>query len=98
MIERVHAAPGQGVSSMFRFGYAAGALAGIVTALGHTVSFTTPQHWQKITQTKPSPDAGRLRAAEVFPEAAHLFMRKLDHNKADAALIALSALLDTPSI
>src|SRR5262245_34624310 len=62
-IERVHAAPGQGVASMFRFGYAAGSLAGIVTALGLPLSFITPQRWQRLTQTASNPDAARQRAS-----------------------------------
>ena len=93
LIERVHAAPGQGVSSMFRFGYAAGALAGIVTALGHTVDYITPQAWQKRTHTAANPDAARLRASEIYPDAANLFVRKQDHNRAAAALIATAGLM-----
>lgn len=87
-IENVHAMPGQGVTSMFRFGYATGAVAGVVAALDIGLSQIAPQEWQRIAQVRKDPDAGRLRATQLFPQSAALFGRKKDHNRADAALIA----------
>lgn len=89
-IEAVHAAPGQGVSSMFRFGHAAGALEGIATALACQVTPLTPQAWQKIVRVAADPDAGRHRASQLFPAEAYRFFKKKDHNVADAVLIALA--------
>lgn len=48
IIERVSAMPGQGVSSMFNFGYGVGLLEGIVFTLGLQQQFVLPQAWQKI--------------------------------------------------
>jgi crossover junction endodeoxyribonuclease RuvC len=87
-IEEVNAMPRQGVTSMFRFGYVAGALAGITAALEIPMTLIRPREWQATARVRPEPDAGRLRAAQLFPSAAALFRRKLDHNRADAVLIA----------
>lgn len=87
-IEEVNAMPGQGVTSMFRFGYAAGAIEGVCSALGLVVHKLPPRQWQAIARTRKDPDAGRLRAGQLFPNQAKLFARKMDHNRADAALIA----------
>ena len=46
-IERVHAMPGQGVVSMFTFGFDAGQLAGLVYGLGHTPRYVEPRAWKK---------------------------------------------------
>lgn len=47
IIERVSARPGQGVTSMFTFGYGCGLIEGIVFALGMQQMFVLPQAWQK---------------------------------------------------
>lgn len=87
-IERVSARPGQGVTSMFRFGYASGQVHGVLVALEIPCTFVTPQQWQKAMQVGPGPDAARARAASLYPEHADSFARKLDQHRADAALIA----------
>jgi crossover junction endodeoxyribonuclease RuvC len=92
VIEEVGAAPGQGVTSMFRFGYVAGALAGIASTLGVPVSTIRPQKWRGFVGCKQGDDATRLRALELFPRQSDLFKRKMDHNRADAALIGLAFL------
>jgi len=50
-IEKVNAMPGQGVTSMFSFGYGAGILEGIVACLGIPFELVTPQRWMKIVLT-----------------------------------------------
>jgi crossover junction endodeoxyribonuclease RuvC len=88
IIERVTARPGQGVTSMFRFGEAAGALYGLVVGLGLPVTFVTPQQWQKHHRVGASPDAARQRAVQLYPALAPLLARKKDHHRADALLLA----------
>lgn len=89
-VERVGAMPGQGVASCFSFGYAAGALEGVLAALGVTITFVTPQSWKKAMQISGD-DKGksRQRAAQLFPSHAGLFSRVKDDGRAEAALIAL---------
>lgn len=94
VIEEVAAMPGQGVTSMFRFGYCAGAIAGVCAGLGLPTSFVRPQVWQKVAGVRHGDDAGRLRAIQVFPRQSNLFKRKMDHNRADAALIGYAYLCE----
>lgn len=94
VIEEVGAAPGQGVTSMFRFGYVAGALAGIVAALQLPLTLVRPQRWQAVAGVKSGDDAGRLRVLQLFPTNNQMFARKKDHNRADAVLIAYAHACD----
>ena len=47
VIERVSAMPGQGVVSMFTFGYGFGYLIAVLETLGVRLSFVQPQQWKK---------------------------------------------------
>lgn len=47
-IEKVGARPGQGVTSMYNFGYGCGTVYGVFATLGYTVRFVTPQKWKKV--------------------------------------------------
>lgn len=88
-VEQVGAMPGQGVSSMFSFGYAAGVVAGVLGALQITTTMVTPQAWKKraglIGQDK---DAARSRAIQIWPEWRALDAKGKGQALADAALIA----------
>ena len=88
-IERVHAMPGQGVTSMFTFGEGYGMWLGIIGYAEVPVTFHTPQAWQK-TQLAGMPKgkgSARLRAKQLWP-AWDIFDRARDNGRADAALIA----------
>lgn len=98
VIEEVGAMPGQGVTSMFRFGHTAGALAGISAGLDYPTSFMRPQRWQALAQVRKGDDAGRLRALQLWPKRSDLFGRKMDHNRADAALIGYGFLCELAGV
>jgi crossover junction endodeoxyribonuclease RuvC len=87
-IERVAARPGQGVTSMFRFGEACGAIYGLMVGLRLPVTFVTPQTWQKHHHVGASPDAARQRAVQLYPAIAPMLARKRDQHRADALLLA----------
>lgn len=89
VIEQVHAMPGQGVSSMFRFGQAVGTLAGVVGALQVRTVWVPPQRWKKPMGLDANAEKSRAMAIETWPDSAGRFARKKDHNRAEAALIAL---------
>lgn len=93
VVEKVHAAPGQGVTSMFRFGYGAGVIEGTAAALGLPYGTVPPKEWKRAVGLPVGADkaASCPLAAQVFPERAEMFARKKDNGRADAALIALSA-------
>jgi crossover junction endodeoxyribonuclease RuvC len=88
-IEKVGARPGQGVSSMFRFGQQLGALEMAAAAKGHEVRWVTPASWKKHFGLSADKGAARKVAMERFPAQAKLFARVKDDGRAEAALIAL---------
>jgi crossover junction endodeoxyribonuclease RuvC len=92
VIEKVNAMPGQGVTSMFRFGFVAGMIEGVGAALRLPIHHLRSNEWQPIAQVKRGDDAGRLRALQLFPEHSQTFARKKDHNRADAVLIGYAFL------
>lgn len=87
-LERVHAMPGQGVASMFRFGESFGAVRGVVGALQITIYLITPQKWKKALGLPKEKEAARRKATEMFPKQAAIFARKMDGGRAEAALLA----------
>lgn len=88
-LEQVGAMPGQGVSSMFTFGHAAGLVEGVVTGAGIPLTLVTPQAWKKkaglIGQDK---DAARSRAIQLYPGCRLLDLKGKGQAIADAILIA----------
>ncbi len=91
LIEKVHAMPGQGVSSMFSFGRAAGIVEGVLAGLSVPFQLIPPATWTKSMRTFGGKDGSRQRAQELFPDYAHLFARKKDDGRAEAALLACYA-------
>lgn len=87
-IEQVGAMPGQGVSSMFKFGYAAGGIRGALQQAGATVHLVTPTKWKAKVGLTRDKDYSRTKAIELFPANHADFKLKKDADKAEAALIA----------
>lgn len=97
-LEKVSAMPGQGVSSMFKFGRNVGALQAMLAA--HKIPYTevTPQAWQKVMHegasrtSMPDPkDRSLAIAKKLFPNLnllATKLSRKPHHGFVDALLIA----------
>lgn len=88
VVEMVGAMPGQGVSSMFRFGQAFGIAIGVIAAMKVPVEFVAPARWKKHYRLGADKEEARSRALQLWPARAELFERKKDHGKAEAALIA----------
>lgn len=89
-IEIVGARPGQGVSSMFKFGMGYGALRMAVIASGIPVRHVTPQAWQKALQCLTGGDkmVAVRRAQELFPSFDWPKTKTAKLAIADALLIA----------
>ena len=88
-VETVHAMPGQGVTSMFSFGKAAGTIEGVLAGLEIPVTFVTPQAWKKpLGLLKKDKDVSRTLAIQLFPALSEQLKRKKDGGRADALLIA----------
>lgn len=92
-VERAQAMPRQGASSGFKYGRATGALEAAIMLCTTPLEIIEPSMWKKFFRL-PGKDkeAARQRALELFPTAHHLFARKRDHGRAEAALIALFGL------
>jgi crossover junction endodeoxyribonuclease RuvC len=89
IVEQVSAMPGNGAASMFRFGESFGTILGILGAIAIPVRLVTPTQWKKQMRLDSSAETSRARAIETWPHHAGLFARKKDHNRAEAALLAL---------
>jgi crossover junction endodeoxyribonuclease RuvC len=89
-IEYAAARPGQGVTSMFRFGVAYGATKMALAACGVPYTVVTPMKWKPAVGVPKGADkeASRQRALQLFPEQATKLARKKDHARADAMLLA----------
>ena len=90
VVERVHAMPGQGSTSMFNFGRSLGVIEGVLSGLNIPVQWVTPQAWKKkFGLIKKEKDAARALVLSMYPERSDLFSRKKDGGRADATLIGL---------
>jgi crossover junction endodeoxyribonuclease RuvC len=89
-IEFAAARPGQGVSSMFRFGATYGAIKMALAACDVPYTVITPTRWKPAVGIPAGADkeASRLRALQLFPNEAANLTRKKDHARGDAMLIA----------
>ena len=91
LIERAGSMPKQGVASTFKYARAVGSLETVVACSDIPYSIIEPVVWKKFHHL-PGKDkeAARQRALQLFPGAHALFARKMDHQRAEAALIALT--------
>lgn len=89
VIEQVSAMPKQGVSSSFKFGRAVGLVEGVIGGAHLRTTWVTPQRWKKELRLSADKEASRQMAIRRWPGKASLFARKMDHGRAEAALIAL---------
>jgi crossover junction endodeoxyribonuclease RuvC len=87
-LEHVHAIHGVDAGSTFRFGESFGVIRGIVAALRIPIFLIPPKLWKKALGLPADKEAARGLAIDLFPKFAALFARKLDHNRAEAALLA----------
>lgn len=97
VVEKVHARPNDGAVQAFAFGKGYGALLLAVEAHGYELHEPTPAVWKRhfglsghknLTQGQVK-EMSRALALKRFPAAADLLKRKKDHNRAEAALLAL---------
>lgn len=94
VIEGVGAMPGQGVSSMFNFGYGAGLIEGVAAGLRVPVSIVQASQWKRKAGVPADKGAARQMASRLWPGAADKFKRVKDDGRADAALLGRWAALN----
>lgn len=91
VLEKVHAMPGQGVTSMFSFGRGLGLWEGILAGLGLPYTMVAPQTWKKAMMAdmpRDNKDSSRIAATRLFPNASDMLSRKKDDGRAEALLMA----------
>lgn len=96
VVEKVHAMPDQGVSSMFNFGMGFGILQGVLAALSIPTLFATPQTWQKDIFSGIDAKLGKKRSI-VYCKNRWPDVDKWSDGTADAACIAMYGLNQLPS-
>jgi crossover junction endodeoxyribonuclease RuvC len=90
-VERGQAMPRQGASSGYKYGRSVGSLEATITLLEIPLTIVEPTAWKKFHQLRGSEkEASRQKALMLFPSAHALLARKMDHGRAEAALIALT--------
>lgn len=67
-LERVSSMPGQGVTSMFKFGENYGFIQGILTAYGVPYEVVTPQKWKKEFQITGDKNSSIAVCKRLFPD------------------------------
>ena len=87
-IEQVTASPQMGSVSAFRFGECYGQICAVFQCLGIRTELVRPAAWKKAMGLNSDAEVSRSRAIELWPDQSALFKRKMDHNRAEAALIA----------
>lgn len=89
-IERAQAAPGQHVVSIFNYGMIFGETLALASLVARDVFYVPPVTWKRRMLLTPDKELSRTRAIELFGDLDD-FKRKRDHNRAEAALLALYA-------
>ena len=88
LIERVHAMPKQGVTSVFTFGMGYGIVIGILAANTLPIEYVTPQSWKKELRVPALKDGSRARASQLFPAYSAQWNKSKWDGRAEAAMIA----------
>jgi crossover junction endodeoxyribonuclease RuvC len=89
-IERGQAMPKQGASSGFKYGRATGALEAVLACCEIPFELVEPSVWKRARHLHGGDKEGaRQLALQMFPAQHALFARRKDHQRAEAALIAL---------
>jgi Holliday junction resolvasome RuvABC endonuclease subunit len=92
VIERAGSMPKQGVASTFKFGRATGAIEATIALCGVPYTLIEPAVWKRRHGLYGADkETSRQLALQLFPSAAALLARKKDHQRGEAALIAMAA-------
>jgi hypothetical protein len=89
VIEAVSPMPEQGVVSQCRFVGSMYLAQGVAAGLGMDATYVTPSRWKREMGLTSDKEQSRARALGEWPAKAAMFKRKMDHDRAEAALLAL---------
>lgn len=88
VIELPIAFPGQHVSTVASSFLTAGHLEGVIHSFGLAHTLASPSVWKKALKLTSSKEQARAAAIRRWPDAAPLLKRVMDHNRAEALLLA----------
>jgi crossover junction endodeoxyribonuclease RuvC len=93
-LEMVNGRPGDTPTTAFTLGEAYGVIRASLAAAHVPYEIVPPVTWKRHFKlggkaSTDAADAARELASRLLPEHASLFRRKMDHNRADAALLAI---------
>lgn len=93
VIESQQAMPGQGVSSTFKLGCNYGMWLMACASCNWPLETVRPAEWKRglgypAKDKKASKEHSLTLARRLYPQAARYLMRKMDHNRAEALLLA----------
>jgi hypothetical protein len=88
IVELVASRPGQGVSSVFKFGCGYGMVRGVIAASGVPLHLVSPSKWKRHFGLDADKEKSRALALRFWPTRSDLFKRKRDDGRAEAALLA----------
>ena len=91
VIERASSRPKQGIASAWRFSAAYTTACVVVRLMTIPLIVVTPTQWKKALKLpggKDGKEQARELAIDMFPLCAQHFSRKMDHGRAEAALLA----------
>lgn len=88
-IENVQSTPNDGHVGAFTFGKVTGIAIGIAAGLDIPLASVSPAKWKMQMQCPADKEQTKLRASMLFPKCTHGWGRKMDHGRAEAAVIAL---------
>lgn len=80
----------RGYAQLMDFGFNVGVAYGAICGYAPTEQVTS-SIWKKSMQVTAAKDSSRHKASQLLPEHAELWKRAMDHNRAEAVLIALYA-------
>lgn len=87
IIEQVGPMPRDGSIQAFSLGRGFGILEGMVTALGGTLIYVTPQKWKRRLGVTSDKDTSLQLARELFPQLSEQLKLKKNHGRAEALLL-----------
>ncbi len=88
-VERNSSRPHEGISSARKGGLVEGIILGCVMVYREKITRVAPTQWKKVMKLTKDKEYSITRVIELFPTYHHFFSRKKDHNRAEAALLAL---------
>lgn len=93
IIEGAAPRPGEGLVSACKYVGSQYMLRGIAAGMGLSYQVVAPNKWKRDLNLtgygEQAKEVARAKALATWPMGASLFSRKLDHNRAEAALLAL---------